>query len=221
MRWQPFASTIKISNVLAAVAVLSLCKLFFLAVWSGADAPHSPGGGVTAPRSAHAQAVGTEMPGAWDVAQADVPLNGAVGENVGGAGPMTAQVAAQGDLSEEWQTLRRRQEEVQRQEQALRALEEELDAKLDRLQNLETRIQGMIEEADVLKDGKMRHLVDVYSNMKPREAARALEALEELVAVKILSGMRGRNAGEVLSFVDAERAARLTEALTRMQLPLQ
>lgn len=225
MRWQPFGSTIKISNVLAAVAVLSLCKLFFLAIWSGADAPHSSSGGMAAPRPAHAQAVGTDMPGAWDVAQANVPLNGAPGENVGEAGPrtaqMTAQMAAQGDLSEEWQALRRRQEEVQRQEQALQALEEELDAKLDRLQQLETRIQGMIEEADVLKDGKIRHLVDVYSNMKPREAARALEALEEPVAVKILSGMRGRNAGEVLSFVDAERAARLTEALTRMHLPLQ
>lgn len=212
MRWQPFGTTIKISNLLAAVALLSLSKLIFLAVWSGVEAQDHPGTAVVetvlaTPKPAHAQSPITDVPGAWDVAQgADAPAQ---------------QMAVQGNLSEEWQNLRRRQDEVQRQEQALLALERELDAKLNRLQELETRIQGMIEQADVLHDRKMRHLVDVYSNMKPREAARALEALEEPVAVKILSGMRGRNAGEVLSFVDAEKAARLTEALTRMHLPLQ
>ncbi|SMP42265.1 MotE family protein [Desulfonatronum lacustre] len=218
MKWQPFGINIKISNLLAAVAVLSLCKLIFLAVWSGTDVSDHPGSVVAeavlaTTKPAHAQeGPAAEIPGAWDVAQADAP-----GQNAGAP----RQMAAQGDLSEEWQNLRRRQEEVQRQEQTLRALENELDAKLNRLQALESRIQGMLEEADVLKDRKMKHLVDVYSNMKPREAAKALEALEEPVAVKILSGMRGRNAGEVLSFVDAEKAARLTEALTRMQLPLQ
>ena len=212
MRWQPFGTSIKISNLLAAVVVLSLFKLIFLAVWSGVEAPVNPGSAVVeavlaTSKPAHAQSPITDIHGAWDMAQnADAP---------------TQQMAAQGNLSEEWQNLRRRQDEVQRQEQALLALERELDAKLNRLQELETRIQGMIEQADVLQDRKMRHLVDVYSNMKPREAARALEALEEPVAVKILSGMRGRNAGEVLSFVDAEKAARLTEALTRMHLPLQ
>lgn len=203
--------------MLAVVAVLSLIKLVFLAVWSGTGISGPSGSGMAetllaAPRPAHAQGLAASVPGAWETAQ-------------GGAAtsiddPLT-QAASQGDLSEEWRNLRRRQEEVQRQEQALRALENELDAKLDRLQALEARLQGMIQEADVLQDRKIRHLVDVYSNMKPREAARALEALEEPVAVKILSGMRGRNAGEVLSFVDSEVAARLTESLTRMQLPLQ
>ncbi|TVQ98913.1 MAG: hypothetical protein EA399_08990 [Desulfovibrionales bacterium] len=206
---------------MAVVALLSLCKLVVLAVWSGSDALNPGNDAVAgsfpgAVKSAYAQAMTPELPAAWDVAQAAAPVGGSEGNGDG-----ASQMAAQGDLSEEWQNLRRRQEEVQRQEQTLRALESELDAKLDRLQALETRIQGMIEEADVLKDRKIRHLVDVYSNMKPREAARALEALEEPVAVKILSGMRGRNAGEVLSFVDSERAARLTEALTRMHVPLQ
>ncbi|WP_045223227.1 MotE family protein [Desulfonatronum thioautotrophicum] len=221
MRWQSFGTNIKVSSLLAVVALLSLCKLVVLAAWSGSDALNAKSDAVAgsfpgAVKSAYAQAMTPELPEAWDVAQAAAPVGGP-GGNTDGA----SQMAAQGDLSEEWQNLRRRQEEVQRQEQTLRALESELDAKLDRLQALETRIQGMIEEADVLKDRKIRHLVDVYSNMKPREAARALEALEEPVAVKILSGMRGRNAGEVLSFVDSERAARLTEALTRMHVPLQ
>ncbi|GAB6058458.1 MotE family protein [Desulfonatronum parangueonense] len=215
-KWQPFGTNIKVSSLLAAVAVLSLTKLVCLAVWSGIQPADYQGKSVAqaalvAPSPAYAQLPATDIPGAWDVAQ-----QGGDPQQVG-----AQQFADQGNLSEEWQNLRRRQEELQRKEQALHALEREVDAKLNRLQQLENRIQAMLDEADVLRDGKIKHLVDVYSNMKPREAARALEALEEPVAVKILSGMRGRNAGEVLSFVDAERAARLTEALTRIHIPLQ
>ncbi|SDB35828.1 Flagellar motility protein MotE, a chaperone for MotC folding [Desulfonatronum thiosulfatophilum] len=211
MKWRPFGTSLKVSSLLAGVAVLSLTKLVFLAVWSGiqpADykVTSVAQAALAAPSPAYAQLPASEIPGAWNVAQQ-------------GGDPQ--QFASQGNLSEEWQNLRRRQEELQRKEQALQALERELDAKLNRLQQLENRLQTMLDEADVLRDGKIKHLVDVYSNMKPREAAKALEALEEPVAVKILSGMRGRSAGEVLSFVDAERAARLTEALTRIHIPLQ
>lgn len=196
MKWRAFGTNIRVSNLLAAVALLSLCKLIFLAVWSNFQTPDDSGQAMveavlSAPATAYAQTPGPET-----------------------------QVAAP-SLSEEWQTLRRRQEELQRQEQVLQSLERELDAKLNRLQELETRIQAMLNEADALKDKKIKHLVDVYSNMKPKEAAKALEVLEEPVAVKILSGMRGRSAGEILSFVNSEKAAKLTEALTRMQLPFQ
>jgi len=203
MKWAPCGISTRISSLLAAVAVLSICKLVFLAIWSGFQ-PHPPTGdfmaetAVSLPSQAYAQNA--------------APIQDAV---------QTAQAEPQGNLSEEWETLRRRQEELQRKEESLQSLEKELDDKLNRLQNLEQRIQAMLDEADVLQDKKIKHLVDVYSNMKPKEAAKALEVLEEPVAVKILTGMRGRNAGEILSFVDSEKAARLTEALTRMQVPLQ
>ncbi len=196
MKWLPFGTNTRVSSLLVAVASVSLGKLVFLAVLSTFQSS-VPSGSVM---------VETVLsPPAIVYAQAPEPEKQPASQN----------------LSEEWQNLRRRQEEIQRREQTLESLERELDAKLNRLQELETRIQTMLEEADVLKDKKIKHLVDVYSNMKPKEAAKALEVLEEPVAVKILSGMRGRNAGEILSFVDSEKAARLTEALTRMQLPFQ
>jgi flagellar motility protein MotE (MotC chaperone) len=39
------------------------------------------------------------------------------------------------------------------------------------------------------------------------------------LAVKVLSGMRGRQAGEILSFVEAKKAAQLSEKLTQLQIP--
>ncbi len=123
------------------------------------------------------------------------------------------------DLSRE--ALQRRQEEIARKEQDMRALEKDLDARLERLQLLESRLQMMLKEAEEVKSAKFRHLVDVLSNMKAKQAAEVLETLDEKIAVKVLSGMRGRQAGEILTFVKAPKAARLSESLARMQLPFE
>jgi len=77
----------------------------------------------------------------------------------------------------------------------------------------------MLDQAQQTKDEKLRHLIDVYTNMKPKQAAAVLETLDERIAVKILAGMKGRQAGEILTGVSAKKAATLSEQLTKMQLP--
>jgi len=136
-----------------------------------------------------------------------------------GAQAAPAAAPASGGLEKE--ALLRKQEELNRQEQDIKALQQDVDAKLMRLQELEAKLGRMLEEAKDTKDAKLKHLVDVYSNMKAQQAATVLESLDERIAVKILAGMRGRQAGEILTFVGAEKAARLSEALTRMQVPFQ
>ncbi|MFV0423442.1 hypothetical protein [Oleidesulfovibrio sp.] len=131
----------------------------------------------------------------------------------------TAAESAGTDMQRE--ALLRKEEELNRRETDLRKLERELDTKIQNLQALEDRLAKMLEEAGEVKDKKLRHLVDVYSNMKAKQAAAVLETLDEKIAVRILAGMRGRQAGEILSFVNAQKAARLSEALTKMQLPFE
>lgn len=110
-----------------------------------------------------------------------------------------------------------REQALDKREADLKALEMELDEKLVRLRELEVKMQGLIDAAAAIRDEKMAHLIDVYSNMKPKQAAQVLGTLEEATAVKILAGMTGRKAGEILSSVRADRAAVLSEALTRLQ----
>ena len=121
--------------------------------------------------------------------------------------------------SEQVQSLKRRQQEVSRREQDLRALHASLEKKIAELKKLEAGVKKMLEEADVTKDQKVAHLVSVYANMKPQQAAQVLETLEDKLAVKILAGMNGRTAGKILSYVKAARAAGLSEKLTRLQIP--
>ena len=124
-----------------------------------------------------------------------------------------------GSLSLE--ALTRKQEELARQEQDLKILQAELDSQFQQMQELEMRLKIMLKDAEDLKDARYRHLVDVLSNMKARQAADVLSTLDEKIAVRVLAGMRGRQAGEVLSLADPVKAARLTEALARIQMPLE
>lgn len=131
----------------------------------------------------------------------------------------SAKPPPQGNLSRE--ATQRRQEELARKEQDLKTLEKDLDDRLLRLQDLEVRLQTMLKEAEGVENAKFRHLVDVFSNMKAKQAAEVLETLDEKIAVKVLAGMRGRQAGEILTFINPTKAARLSESLTRVQLPLE
>ncbi len=118
-------------------------------------------------------------------------------------------------------SLTGKQEALARKEKELRALEADISGKLEKMQLLESRIQTMMKDAEETRDAKFRHLVDVLSNMKAKQAAATLETMDQRIAVKLLAGMRGRQAGEILTYVKPEVAAHLTEALARMQLPLE
>lgn len=119
------------------------------------------------------------------------------------------------------EALQRKQAELDRREQELNNLQKDIENRLNDLKDMEVRLQVMLKEANVQKDQKMRHLVDVYTNMKPKQAGQVLETLDERTAVRILAGMRGRQAGEILTFVSPEKAAKLSEMLTRMQMPFE
>lgn len=117
------------------------------------------------------------------------------------------------------EALERKQVDLDRREQELNTLENRVTEKLQEMQLLEGRIQAMIKDAQGVQDEKLRHLVDVYSNMKAKQAGQVLETLDERTAVRILAAMRGRQAGEILNNLTPEKAARLSEMLTTMQLP--
>jgi flagellar motility protein MotE (MotC chaperone) len=124
-----------------------------------------------------------------------------------------------GIISEKWAEIREKKQALARKEEELRQLEKTLDDKLAESRQIQGDIRKMLDEADVLKDKKIKHLIDVYSNMKAKQAALVLESLEEDIAVKILSGMRGRKAGEILSYVAPKKAALLSERLTDLRIP--
>lgn len=177
----------------------------------GVGAGTSPGAipGITQPDQPGAATAIPEAPRALPSIGSKTPA---------GSGNATADAASAGLARD---ALAKKQEELARKEQELRALEADISAKLEKMALLENRLTSMMKEAEETKDAKFRHLVDVMSNMKARQAAEMLQTLDQRIAVRILAGMRGRQAGEILNFVRPEVAASLTAALTRMQLPFE
>lgn len=136
-------------------------------------------------------------------------------------GQPSAPAQAEKPATPEAAALLKRQDELDQRERALKSLETDLNTRVAKLREMETNLKTMIDEAKGIKDQKVKHLIDVYSNMNAKQAAKVLETLDNGIAVKILAGMRGRQAGEVLNNMEAKKAAELTEMLTRLQLPPQ
>ncbi len=212
MKWRPCATGATLSRLLKGFIFVLAVKLVIL----GSLLFDVPGRVATSVQTAQlneqpathmAEAMAVETPAA---ANQDAPA----AEQTTGMAP----VIPGGDKNE---ALSRREEELLRKEQSLKTLEKEIDDKLVRLQQLEAKLSRMINEAQAIKDKKLTHLIDVYSNMKAKQAATVLETLDPDIAVKILAGMRGRQAGEILTNVKADKAARLTEMLTKMQVPFE
>lgn len=228
-RWQHFASSLRISRLLLGlflVACIKVTALTSLVMQSQETVSADPMDRVTeaireleAEKAVSGMVAGVAQSLSGGVALAQTGAAG--GDPANDAATQAAMDAAAAGQPASREALARKQEELNRREAAIRKLEQEVDAKLARLSELEARIDQMLKEAGEMKDDKLKHLVDVYSNMKAKQAAAVLETLDETIAVKILAGMRGRQAGEILTYVEPTRAAKLSESLTRMQIPFK
>ncbi|MHC1699482.1 MAG: MotE family protein [Humidesulfovibrio sp.] len=137
---------------------------------------------------------------------------------------MLAQTAIPGPNVQESQdvrTLKRREDELAAKERALASMEKTIDDKLAELKRAEASIKKVLDEADVLKDARIKRQVDTYMAMKPKQAAEVLSNMDQELAVKILTGMKPKVAGEIMTYVKTDKAAKLTEAMSRVQTPLQ
>lgn len=109
-------------------------------------------------------------------------------------------------------------QELARQQQDILMLRQQMDQRLKDLQSAEDKMKGVLKEAKDIEDKKVRTLIQMYANMKPRMAAQALEKMDERIAVRILSGMAPKQSGEILTYTNPSKTAKLTEMITRLRL---
>lgn len=213
-KWQQFVSNLKISKILVCLIFLALFKLSLIG---------SIGFDLTDHHKEVKQVVEAVVESGNVVRSAVTPPQAIAAEAEAKDKAQPAPKASKPSNMPEadWKALKAKEDELARKERSLRTLEQNLDKKLAELNDLEKRLKKMIADADVLKDKKIKHLVGVYTAMKAKQAAQVIESLDTDLAVKILSGMRGRSAGAILGFVTPKKAAKLSEELTKLQTPLE
>ena len=172
-------------------------------------------------------APGITVPGAPEI-PAGIPSGAAGGAPLAprapavmpGAAPDALAVAPSPDIANLPQMFdpNTQSSELARQQQDILMLRRQMDERLKDIQAAEDKMKDLLREANELEDKKVRNLVQMYANMKPRTAAQALENMDERIAVRILSGMPPKQSGEILTYTNPATTAKLTELITRMKM---
>ncbi|MBO4368944.1 MAG: hypothetical protein J5803_02415 [Desulfovibrio sp.] len=109
-------------------------------------------------------------------------------------------------------------QDLARQQQDMLMLKKQMDERMKELQDSENKVKRMLEEARDMEDKKIRALIQMYANMKPKTAAKALESMDERTACQILQRMTPKQSGDILSYTNPTVTAKLTELLARMRI---
>ena len=95
----------------------------------------------------------------------------------------------------------------------LLAIQDDINEKIATLTKIrdEIRVEKANKKAE--EEQQFKHLIKVYSAMKPQSAAELIERLDIKLAIKLLSKMKGDDVGKILSFVKIDKAAKISEGL--------
>src|SRR5207342_122001 len=93
------------------------------------------------------------------------------------------------------------------------AAEKRLDARLAQLKQLEAQINEAVRAKDEAENAKLKHVVTMYENMKPKDAARVFERLELRILVEVATKLNARRMSDILAQMSPDSAERLTVEL--------
>ncbi len=110
--------------------------------------------------------------------------------------------------------LKRKEEQLRQKEEYLSKMEQEVEKKLKDLLAIQKEIQAYRSEKEESQNTKIRSLAKIYGTMKPKEAAKLLDNLEEHLVVSVISTMSADEAANILGNMDVKKAAKISESLS-------
>lgn len=142
--------------------------------------------------------------------------------------PDSADIVLRG-LEEKRTKVEKEHKAMLEEKKALQAIEEQIDEKIEKNMALKKQIEQDIALLDKKKsqkeqekedayEARMRSLVNTYSKMKPKAAAKIFDAFEDVEkALGIFMRMKEASSSQILSFMDSKKAAKITERLAFKQ----
>ncbi len=93
------------------------------------------------------------------------------------------------------------------------AAEQKLDAKVQALEALKAEMKQMLGQVDEREKAEIDRLVQVYSAMRPKDAAPVMASLEDRVRLPVAAAMRPRTLAAIMAQMQPAQAKELTEKL--------
>lgn len=117
--------------------------------------------------------------------------------------------------------LERRSGELELRENVLKATESRIEAKIAELTEIKKTIEGLLKKHEGQREAKLRSLVKIYENMKPKNAARIFEQLDMPVLLDVVERMREAKTAPILAKMAPSKAKTVTtELASRRSLPI-
>ncbi len=113
-------------------------------------------------------------------------------------------------LSARRQKLEEWQHDLEMRENVLNITQTKIDQKLKELRFLKNDVEKILSLYNEKEDNKLRRLVKVYENMKPKNAAKIFSEMDSATLLKVASKMKEVKLAPILAQMDPELAKNLT-----------
>ncbi len=132
-----------------------------------------------------------------------IPVNGT-------ALPSGAERAILERLQQRREELDTRARELDIRESLIQGAEKRMDAKLAELKQVEGQIKVETQQKNDAEAARLKGLVAMYENMKPRDAAKIFDRLDAAVLIEVASQINPRQMADILAQMSPDVAERLT-----------
>lgn len=108
---------------------------------------------------------------------------------------------------------------VETREQAAAAAEQRLQEQIAQLKAVEKEVQGLLASMDAKRDERMTNLVKSYEAMKPKDAAKIFDGMNDKLLIDIAKTMKPATLAAVMSVMQPKRAEAVTQMLADLAKP--
>lgn len=122
-------------------------------------------------------------------------------------------------LADRRKALDEREAGIETREQAAAAAESRLQDQIAELKGVEGKVQTLLASMDVKRDERMASLVKTYESMKPKDAARIFDGMDDKVLIDLAKSMKPATLAAIMSAMDSKRAELLTRMLADLAKP--
>jgi len=124
------------------------------------------------------------------------------------------------EIKRERELLVQQSDALLQQEARLQIGQEKLAADAQQLRDLKTALEALLAKVEEQQSADLDRLVNLYRNMKPKDAAEIINEMDIEISVLVLGSMPERDAAPILAGIDTARARAISKILVeRSKLP--
>jgi flagellar motility protein MotE (MotC chaperone) len=140
--------------------------------------------------------------------------NTALAETTGKPGIRTTTADSLSALQQKELEISKKEEQLKEKEERLNKLEKEIEQKVKDLLALQKEFQSARSEKQENQSAKVRGIAKIFGTMKPKDAAKLMENLDDKLVMGIIAILTPDEAASILALMDVKKAAKISEALS-------